>query len=174
MLPFVQGLRFSAELIYEIRRLLPSTEMAAHWGHLLKGDDVLCSPECDIILHSDGKRRRWNGDHPDPVFDFWFIDPAAVRAVISCKSMIRRPSDLDREFCRDLHHYGVNRVWLFAECCPPGSPDRIAARAKAAGYQRFFHLYTMDPKTGAAKPSEESWRAFVSALRKLDLASRKK
>jgi hypothetical protein len=168
MLYFVQGLRFSAELIYEIRRLLSSANIAAHWGHLLRRDDVLCSPECDIILHRDGKRHRWNGDHPEPVFDFWFVNPDSVRAVISCKSRIRRPSDVDRKYCQDLRSYGVKRVWLFAECCDSASVDKIASRAKSAGYDRFFHLYTLDPKTGTHSPGEDSWHEFIRAIRSLE------
>lgn len=168
VLNFVRGLRFSAQLIYVIRRLLSSKTLAAHWGHLVRDEDVLCSPECDIILHRDGKRHRWNGDDNEPVMDFWFIEPEAVRAVISCKSRIRKPSDVDRKFCQSLRHYGVKHVGLFAECCSPSHVGTIAKRAKKAGYDRFFHLYTLDPKTGSHSPSERSWDAFVRAIRGLE------
>jgi len=174
MLYFVQGLRFSAELIYVIRALLPSKQVEAHWGHILRGDDILCSPECDIILHRDGKRGRWNGDHKDPVFDFWFVKPEAVSAVISCKSMIRSPSDVDDEFCLSLRGHGVGRIWLFAECCDCTRVDSIAARAKRAGYDRFFHLYTLDSKTGTDTPSKTSWDAFAKAVRELEGPRRKR
>jgi hypothetical protein len=167
MLPFIRGLYFSAGLIYAIREIAPASQIRANWGHVLREDSRACSPECDVILHSKC-RSRWNGCHEHPVMDFAFVNPASTLAVISCKSLVRWPSDVDSEYAQNLRRHGVKRVWLFAECCPPGSPDRIAARAKAAGYQHFFHLYTMDPKTGAARPSEESWRAFVTAVRKLD------
>ena len=126
MLYFVQGLRFSAELIYEIRNLLSSTTVKVHWCHILRGEDILCSPECDIILHRDGKRRSWNGNHEEPVFDFWFVQPEAVSAVVSCKSLIRSPSDVDDKFCKDLRRFAVKRIWLFAECCDRTKIDSIA------------------------------------------------
>jgi len=172
MLYFVQGLHFSAELIYVIRALLPTKEVEAHWGHVLRGDDILCSPECDIILHRNGKRGRWNGEHKDPVFDFWFIQPEAVSAVISCKSMLRAPSDVDAAFCRNLQGYGVKHVWLFAECCESAKVDQVEARAKKAGYDKFFHLYTFDPKTGTDTPSTSSWDAFARAVRALEKLGR--
>jgi len=168
MLYFVQGLRFSAEIIYVIRRLLVTSVLSANWGHLLRGDDVLCSPECDVILHRDGKRGRWNGTHKDPVFDFWFVDPRAVRAVISCKSVIRKPSDVDRQYCQKLRNFGVSRIWLFAECCDPSNVGAVAGRARSVGYSRFFHLYTLDPRTGSHTPSEKSWNEFIRAVRGLE------
>jgi len=172
MLYFVQGLRFSAELIYEIRNLLSSTAVKVHWGHILRGEDILCSPECDIILHRDGKRRRWNGNHEEPVFDFWFVKPEAVSAVVSCKSLIRSPADVDDKFCKDLRGYGVKRIWLFAECCDRAKVDSIEARARRSGYDRFFHLYTLDSKTGSDTPSKSSWDAFAKAVRALEKPAR--
>jgi hypothetical protein len=172
MLYFVQGLRFSAELIYEVRNLLSSAAVKVHWGHILRGDDILCSPECDIILHSDGKRRRWNGNHEEPVFDFWFVKPEAVSAVISCKSLIRSPSDIDDKYCQELRGYGVKRIWLFAECCDRAKVESIATRAKRAGYDRFFHLYTLDSKTGSDMPSKTSWVSFAKAVRALEKRAR--
>jgi len=159
-------------VIYEIRRLLPSAGVNAHWGHILRGEDVRCSPECDIILHRNGKRRRWNGDHSEPVFDFWFIHPEAVSAVISCKSMVRNPSEVDAEFCQRLRPYGIEQVWLFSECCDRARVGSIEARAKKAGYSRFFHLYTSDPDTGTDTPSTSSWDAFAKAVRALERPGR--
>jgi len=173
MLPYIRGLYFSAGLIYAIRKIIPSSQVQANWGHVLRAGSMTCSPECDVILHSQC-HSRWNGYHERPVMDFAFVSPTNTLAVISCKSFVRWPSDVDSEYAKDLKRHKVKRVWLFAECCPPRSSDRIAARAKAAGYEHFFHLYTMDAKTGAAKPSEESWRAFVSAVRRLNRTTGKK
>ena len=168
MLPFVRGLFLSAQLTYEIRLLLVEGKLQAHWGHVLGRDDSKCSRECDIIVHQGGKEHCWNGEHKDPVMDFWFINPSAVRAVVSCKTTIRRASEVDGSYAKDLRAYGVNRLWLFAESCHAGRVPSITQKARKAGYDRFFHLYTLDTKTGATMPSESSWLAFMTATRKLE------
>ena len=35
ILPFVRGLRLSAQLVYAVRELLEGTDLTANWGHLL-------------------------------------------------------------------------------------------------------------------------------------------
>src|SRR6266576_7224155 len=61
ILGFVRGLRLSARLIYFLRERLSSTGLEVNWGHLLDQSEESCSPECDVIVHTPGHVREWNG-----------------------------------------------------------------------------------------------------------------
>lgn len=158
VLPFVRGLRLSAQLVYAIRELLVGSELTAGWGHLLDEDQRFCSPECDVIIYKKvGQLRQWN-DTREPVMDFRFVLMTEAVVVISCKSRIRA-SDIDVEYAREVKKY-VDRVWLFGECCGPRSAGSIAEKALSAGYAHFWHLYTWSPKT-EEKLNHTGWQNFV-------------
>jgi len=54
--------------------------------------------------------------------EFKFVAATSVRAVVSCKSVL---TQVDREYPTALKKYGVKKVFLFAECCPLSSIDRL-------------------------------------------------
>ncbi len=162
VLSFIRGLRLSAQLIYAIRGVLVGSDLTANWGHLLGEDGMLCSPECDIIIHKiGGQIGRWNGNK-DPVMDFRFISMAHAIVVISCKSQVK---SIDREYPKLIKKY-AKKVWLFGECCGPRSTKSLSQKAKLAGYEHFWHLYTWSPKT-EADYNKEGWIDFVSKVQKL-------
>ena len=165
ILPFVQGLRFSALLTYEIRKALRGSRLTASWGVIL-ANDPKPSPECDIIIHhEDDCECEWNGGddlRSGPVMHFRFIKPACAKLVISCKSTLRSiHAGIKRDFWNLAPHVG--RVWLFAECCG-GNPDRLGERAKQAGYERFWWLYS---EGGVKNYNEPGWFEFVKELKKI-------
>ena len=162
ILPFVRGLRLSAHLIYAIRELLEGTNLTASWGHLLDEEGIFCSPECDIIIHrKDGQLCRWNGNEK-PVMDFRFISMKSSLAVVSCKS---RLIQIDKTYAKLMRKF-VNRVWLFAECCGPRSFKSLEGKAKKAGYQKFWYLYTWSPKM-SPNFNDDGWCNFVREVKKL-------
>jgi len=162
ILPFIRGLRLSAHLIYAIRELLEGTDLTANWGHLLDERGILCSPECDIIIHrKDGQVSRWNGNEK-PVMDFRFISMEGSLAVVSCKSRLIK---IDKSYAKLMKKF-VKRVWLFAECCGPRSSKSLEESAKKAGYQKFWYLYTWSPKS-MPKFNTDGWFNFVSEVKKL-------
>jgi hypothetical protein len=164
VLPFVRGLRLSAQLIYAIRELLEGTELTANWGHLLDVDRKFCSSECDVIIHRKTAHiRKWDGTEK-PVMDFRFVSMAGTLVVISCKSLVRT---IDEEYVVKLKKY-VDRVWLFGECCGPRSIVSLTEKAQLAGYEHFWHLYTWSPKT-EEKLNKQGWNNFVSEVEKLKL-----
>ena len=162
ILPFVRGLRLSAQLVYAIRELLEGTELTANWGHLLDKDHKFCSPECDVIIHKKtGHIRKWNGTE-QPVMDFRFISAKDTIVVISCKSFVR---SIDTEYVEEINHY-INRVWLFGECCGPKSHKKLQEKARSAGYEHFWYLYTWSPKTEEIF-NRVGWNDFVKKVQEL-------
>jgi hypothetical protein len=165
VLPFVRGLRLSAQLIYVIRRILGTgTGLTANWGHLIDPSENFCSCECDVIIHhTGGEIWQWNGN-PNPVMDFRFIRHQDAVAVISCKSYLRS-GNIDTEYCRLMEPF-VKRIWLFAECCGPRSVETIRNKALECGYENFWHLYTWS-KQQLPQPNRTGWSQFIQAVRQL-------
>jgi hypothetical protein len=163
ILPFVRGLRLSAHLIYVIREILSGSRLTANWGHLLDPSGNFCSCECDVIIHREGHRGRWNGTQ-NPIMDFRFVEQERAIAVISVKSYLRS-SDIDGKYCKLMKPF-VRRIWLFAECCGPRSGNNIAKRAKKLGYSKFWHLYTWTKQT-RIECNKPGWNAFVREVEKL-------
>lgn len=159
VLPFVKGLRLSAQLIYILRDELDGTGLEVDWGHLLDDQGDSCSPECDIIIHSRGHDGRWDGSE-HPVMNFKFVKRERAVAVISCKSYAK---DVDAEYVKKLHRY-VKQVFLFAECCAPDKVDSLRKSAKKAGYLAFGYLYTFDEKRSQCANDEEGWLDFLDAV----------
>lgn len=159
ILPFVKGLRLSAQLIYILREELSETGLEVNWGHLLDANDRFCSPECDIIIHRTGYVRRWNGDDK-PVMDFRFVRQDRAVAIISCKSFA---TGVDAEYVQKLRPY-VKNVFLFAECCAVGKGTSLRKRAKAAGYVDFGYLYAFDEKRSECVHDDRAWLDFLNAV----------
>jgi hypothetical protein len=128
ILGFVKGLRLAARLTYFLRERLSGSAVAVNWGHLLK-DGRSCSPECDVIVHRTGHIREWNGN-AHPIMDFKFVEPERAMAVISCKSFLNA---IDRDYPKALKKYGVEKIFLFAECCRRSRLDALRKTAKRAG-----------------------------------------
>jgi len=168
ILGFIRGLRLSSQLIYVIRDSLSSLSLEADWGHLVDENGNSCSPECDIVVHEPGYKKRWNGNEK-PVMDFKFIDCRAAVVVISCKSFIR---SVDKEYCEKMKHF-VKNLWLFAECCRPGSVKRLKESTKSAGYKNFWYLYTWDGKKEIS-PNQAEWFDFIGTLEELKTIISKK
>lgn len=139
ILGFVKGLRFSARVIYFLREWLSDTHFEVNWGHVLNAQEQSCSPECDIIIHSKGHIRKWNGDGDgDPVMNFRFVRAQDVRAVVSCKSKL---NSIDPDYPRALKQFGIRKVFLFAECCREDQLTALRAKARGAGYSGLWCLY---------------------------------
>ena len=164
VLPFVRGLRLSAQLIYAIREILSGTNLTASWGHLLDKDGTFCSSECDVIIHQEGHVRQWNGENQNPIMDFKFIEQEKAVAVISCKSYLRS-YDIDQQYCDSMKPF-VKNIWLFAECCGPRSNESILKKALEYGYERFWFLYCWSRKSDP-QPNSEGWSEFVEVVKKL-------
>jgi hypothetical protein len=160
VLPFVKGLRLSAQLIYMLREELSGTNLKVDWGHLLDDKDESCSPECDIIIHK-GHVREWDGNK-QPVMDFKFVRQDSAVAVISCKSYAK-DKDVDAGYVQKLQPY-VKHVFLFAECCAPDKVDSLRKRAKKAGYAGFGYLYTFDEGRGEGLTDPKRWLSFLDAV----------
>jgi hypothetical protein len=160
---FARGLRFSALLIYKIRKILNGTNLTASWGQIIN-DDGTFSNECDIIIHETGYVQRWNGE--GGIMDFNFISQSKAKAVVSCKSYIKT-NTIEKEYFQNLSQY-VPKIWLFAECCPKSSLRTIRANARSIGYEHFWHLYTFDKKqvTTQDAPLDE-WKDFHTTVRAL-------
>jgi hypothetical protein len=159
ILPFVRGLRVSAQLVYAIRDFVHGTDLEAHWGHLVGVDGITCSPECDVIIHRPAPKHRWNGGQ-EPVMDFWFIESQYAVAAISCKSLVDSiGADVD-DYCRKVKCY-VDRLGFFAECCPRGTEDGLRQSVRSAGYEMFTYLYSLDEATGYRQPNEPGWDEFI-------------
>lgn len=161
ILSFVKGLRLSALLIYVIRDDLSSYGYEVDWGHLIDPDGNYVSPECDIIIHTPGHVKEWNGNR-NPVMNFKFIKCNNAAAVVSCKSLLKA---IDEEYYEKMKPY-VKNVLLFAECCDPRSIGRLQGNAKTAGYKGFWYLYACDKKMQCAI-DEKQWLDFLNTLRKL-------
>jgi hypothetical protein len=167
VLAFVTGLRFSALLIYRMRKILKNTNLKADWGAIIDDTGKKCSPECDIIVHDDGSIYEWNGDDDvgGRVMDFHFIHQQNVRLVISCKSCV---TQIDRNMKDDIVKLAdyVENVWLFAECCEAKQVPKLRRDAKNAGYKKFYYLYLL--KKGSVTPQDERvWFRFAQSLQGL-------
>jgi hypothetical protein len=162
ILRFIRGLRLSAQVIYILREHLSDSDLEVSWGHLLDEDKAMCSPECDIIIHEKGHVARWNGGE-HPIMDFRFIAASKARAVVSCKSSL---TDVDQVYPHDLLSHGVNKVFLFAECCRSDRFTALSKKAKRAGYSALGCLYFNDEKNGGYKTDEKGHVTFVDAVRK--------
>lgn len=162
ILGFVKGLRLSARLIYAIREHLSSFALEVDWGHLLTEDGNSCSPECDIIIHSPGCEREWNG-HKQGIMDFKFISCQKTIAVISCKSFIKT---VDRKYPQKLKSY-VDKIILFAECCEPNAVNRLKTSAKTAGYVGFWYLYACNQTTCQCIADPDQWMDFLGTLKSI-------
>jgi len=174
VLSFVVGLRFSALLIYGIRKLLEGTGLQASWGTILADDGETCSPECDIIVHEGGRVATWNGGDAVgcPVMEFCFINRSNVRLVISCKG--QELDDIDEEVAADVRKLRpfVDRIWLFAECCKEGKLEALEEKSKKKGYERFWYVYRRT--TVGQLSNEEGWLEFGQSLRTLATRRRRR
>jgi hypothetical protein len=163
--PFARGLRFSALLIYQIRRYLDGSNLTANWGQLMNDATDEYSNECDIIIHEKGAELdKWNGNEGN-IMDFRFIDNNKVKVVISCKSFLN-PSTIEIDYLTNMKRF-VDKIWLFAECCGNRSVDDISKKSTAIGYEYFFYLYKWNRKTGEVKDDFDSWKDFVSKINAL-------
>lgn len=155
ILGFVRGLRLSARLIYFLRERLSSTSLEVNWGHLLDQSEDSCSPECDVIVHTPGHLREWNGSN-DPIMNFKFVEAGSVRAIVSCKSTINA---IDRHYPKMLKKHGVKHIFLFAECCRESRFQHLNSAAKAAGYRGLWCLY-LTRKDGSFTTDESMYADF--------------
>jgi hypothetical protein len=162
ILGFVKGLRLSARVIYFLRNRLSCTGLDVNWGHILDDDEKSCSPECDIIVHSSGHVRKWNGNDR-PIMDFKFVKADQVLAVVSCKSKI---TSIDKPYVDSLKTYGVNTILLFAECCAAKSFAKIQGSALKAGYKGFWCLYTTDDSDEILETNDQMLIDFGDAIYK--------
>jgi hypothetical protein len=158
ILGFVRGLRLSARVIYFLRERLSGQDLNVNWAHLLAPNDESCSPECDVVVHSKGEVRKWDGnDHPIMVFAF--IEAGNARAIVSCKSKL---TTIDKQYPKDLRKYGVKNIFLFAECCKESDFARLRKEAKRAGYAGLWCLYLTKGPT--IKRDESMYVEFGNAV----------
>ncbi len=164
ILGFVKGLRISARIIYYLReQLSDKTGYEVNWGHLVSNGQS-CSPECDVIVHRSGHMRRWDGNSNHSIMDFCFIPADRARVVVSCKSKL---ATIDKDYPKTLKKYGVNSVFLLAECCKDAKRyNLLRKRARSAGYAGLYCLYFVDDE-GSYQCDEKIHSAFVNAIRKV-------
>lgn len=164
--PFARGLRFSALLIYKIRKILTGTHLTADWGQILIDEDGTLSNECDIIIHKNGYVSCWNGEGGNGhIMDFKFIELEDVCAVISCKSYIKT-NTIEIDYFKSLSRY-VDKIWLFSECCSRKSITTIKRKAREIGYENFWYLYAFEKKTGITEDAAGEWHDFYSKIKSL-------
>jgi hypothetical protein len=156
ILGFVRGLRLSAQVVYFLREHLSHTSLEVSWGHILDENEQSCSPECDVIIHSKGFCRQWNGTK-NPVMEFRFVHAASVRAVVSCKSSLDR---IDKDYPKALKKYGVANVFLFAECCREKRFPRLRQSSLTAGYCDLCCLYLVGDDDSTFKTDGPSYVEF--------------
>jgi len=163
ILGFVKGLRLSARVIYFLRERLSSIiNLEVNWGHILDDSGQSCSPECDVIIHSIGYVRHWNGSK-NPVMDFKFVKASEVLAVVSCKSQL---TSVDKDYVSSLKKYGVKKVFLFAECCKEPSLPQLRKKAHDAGYKGFWCLYTIQEPGEFVKEDEKMLKNFGDSIQR--------
>jgi hypothetical protein len=161
ILGFVRGLRLSARVIYFLRERLSTTGLEINWGHVVK-DEQSCSPECDIIIHTAGHVRKWNGNAA-PVMDFKFVDASSVRAVVSCKSTL---DHIDKDYPKALKKYGVKKIFLFAEVCRASQLKSLRSAAKKAGYSGLWSLCLVEKPEAGFTTDERMYVDFGETLLK--------
>jgi predicted nucleic acid-binding Zn ribbon protein len=166
VLPFVRGLRLSAQIIYAIREIISDKpHLDANWGHIVDKDENFCSRECDIIIHKKGQLRKWNGK--GNVMDFRFIKNEHALIVISCKSFVDSSVIAkEKTYCNEMKKY-VKKIWLFGECCTPSSIDALTKKSKQIGFKNFWHSYTWNKKTDEVIPNYKGWNNFVKEIKKI-------
>jgi len=162
ILGFVKGLRFSARVIYCLREQLSDLNYCINWGHLLNDSGKSCSPECDIIVHTKGEIRQWNGATKDPVMNFCFVPARYAQAVISCKSKL---DDIDAKYPKSLKKYGVKQVFLIAECCKYSRYKFLRQKARHLGYSDLHCLYFLE-KDDKYTIVEKIHLDFITRIRK--------
>jgi hypothetical protein len=163
ILGFVKGLRLSAGVIYFLRERLLSTGLDVSWGQLLDERQAMCSPECDLIVHTpEGHVREWNGDEK-PVMRFKFVKAGSARAVISCKSSL---TAIDKDYPKALKKYGIKNVFLLAECCKEAHFSRLSKAAKKAGYKGLWCLYQVQKEGSPLQANEKMCADFGDAVLK--------
>jgi len=82
--------------------------------------------------------------------NFKFVEVGGARAVISCKSVLNA---IDRDYPKALKKYGVDKVFLFAECCRKSRLTALRKTATRAGYGGVWCLYFSDePAASFATP----------------------
>jgi hypothetical protein len=130
---------------------------------VLNEEEQSCSPECDIVIHSKGHIRNWNGGS-NPIMNFKFVHAGAVRAVVSCKSQL---DSIDSDYPKALKAFGIHKVFLFAENCRQSRLANLRTSAKKAGYSGVWCLYTTE--TGEEDPfikaDEAGYVEFGNAIR---------
>ena len=156
ILGFVKGLRLSARVIYFLRERLSSLDLEVSWGHILDKDEKSCSPECDVVIHKKGCIRCWNGSSK-PIMEFKFVEASSVLAVISCKSKL---TTIDKQYPPSLKKYGVEKVFLLAECCAESSKESLKKKARVAGYKGLWFLYSVQTSTGFMNTDEPALKNF--------------
>jgi hypothetical protein len=162
VLPFVQGLYFSALIIYALRECLGEPGIEVSWGHLLDTEGEYISRECDIIVHrKDRHAFRWNG-HEHPVMDFRFIPCDQALAVVSCKSFLQL-KHLDRKYPRQMEPF-AQKIALFAECCKGTELDRLKKAALNCGYMGMWYVYTRT-ESGVNTRDPAVWLDFLKAIK---------
>ena len=169
ILGFVKGLRISARIIYFLREQLSDMDYEINWGHLLDDAEASCSPDCDIIIHIKGHVRKWN-DTNKPIMDFNFIKAKNAEIVVSCKSKLGK---IDKEYPKSLKKYGVNYIFLVAECCKEIQYHSLKKRARRAGYAGLYCLYFMD-KNETMKCDESVHAEFINVIRKVLIKAKQK
>jgi hypothetical protein len=163
ILGFVKGLRISARIIYFIRKCLSTEGCEVSWGHIVDQEGQACSPECDVIIHAPGHLDKWN-DSKDPIMEFVFVEARYVKAVVSCKSQL---ADIDFAYPKQLARFGIDKVFLFAECCSLTNYDNLREKALAAGYCGLWCAYFTEGGADDFTTSDEHYNDFRETLRKL-------
>lgn len=163
ILGFVKGLRLSVRIIYHLREQLSDMDYEINWGHLLNPDESSCSPECDIIVHTKGHVRKWNGHGEHTIMDFRFIKAEKAKVVISCKSVLNK---VDKEYPKTLKEFGIENIFLFAECCKDTRYKSMKEKAHRAGYAGLWCLYLVTKENGY-KTDENEYVDFINAIRKV-------
>lgn len=164
ILGFVKGLRLSARMIYFLRERLSHTDLEVSWGHILDTNEQSCSPECDVIIHTKGHIRKWNGNGGDQsVMEFKFICASSVRAVVSCKSLL---DSIDKEYPAALKAFGVKSVFLFAECCRGSRWANLQNKAKKAGYRCTSCLYFTEEDDSLYRTDQPMYVSFGNSVAK--------
>ncbi|MCX6864867.1 MAG: hypothetical protein NTV46_01370 [Verrucomicrobia bacterium] len=161
ILAFVKGLRISAKLTYFLRKCISTELLQVSWGHIIDVESGVCSPECDVIIHSPGHYDKWN-EGEQPIMEFLFVEAKHVKAVVSCKSTL---ASIDTEYPAQLRAIGVNSVILFAECCSKTNFENLKQQAIVAGYTGLWCSYFTLSSGNEVEVDEEHHLQFHSAIR---------
>ncbi len=162
ILGFVKGLRLSVRVIYFLREALSETDYEINWGHLIDSSGASCSPECDIIIHTKGHVRQWNGHGEHSVMDFRFIEAEKAKVVVSCKSALDK---IDKKYPKSLKRFGIKSIFLFAECCRDTCYKAMKQKARKAGYSGLWCLYCTT-KEKNCKTDDNMGIDFIDKIRK--------